>query len=313
MESWILDGGTLAQDFQLTRNCWSIQNSSSRGECQKAFPFEAEALPLQKAQASLWRPRNVMLASRKSPTWVIKWAKARFISYRPNRNGLFPRINATGVLLEGRGLVGYYCKFAPQYGNTDLTKEHRPNQVVWMENCQSAFDKLKSTRPISQAPDFDKSFVLNTDASDRGTADVLLQKSPVKELHAIFRCQQKAFQEGKTWGGCWKRVLFIICSINKLKHYLWGRRFLLRMDHSPLLWLDKIKYSNCKLLRWRLAWQGFDFETRHKPGKDNVVGYCCLLPRVSFEVPAEPCFPALQSVNNLHYVQAQSLACLGLL
>ena len=46
------------------------------------------------------------------------------------------------------GITGYYRKFLPNYASvaiplTDLTKKSAPNRVVWTEQCQQAWQKLK--------------------------------------------------------------------------------------------------------------------------------------------------------------------------
>lgn len=75
------------------------------------------------------------------------------------------------------GITGYYRCFIPHYAAlasplTDLTRNSQPNKVVWSSECARAFDNLKT---ILKSPEFDKKFVLQTDASDRGVGAVLSQ------------------------------------------------------------------------------------------------------------------------------------------
>ena len=73
------------------------------------------------------------------------------------------------------GLTGYYCYFIPNFTSlaaplTDLTKT-APMRVTWTEQCDQAFKDLKgslTSSPVLQNLDFEKSFILQTDASDRG-------------------------------------------------------------------------------------------------------------------------------------------------
>lgn len=53
--------------------------------------------------------------------------------------------------------------------------------------------------------------------------------------------------------------------------FLEGRSFVVESDHAPLQWLDRIKMTNQRLLRWSLTLQEFNFEVVHVKGKDNVV------------------------------------------
>ena len=77
------------------------------------------------------------------------------------------------------GLTGYYRKFIPQYASlavplTDLTRKTQPNRVTWTPACAVAFAKLKDALCASLlvSPDFEKQFMLQTDASDRGVGAV---------------------------------------------------------------------------------------------------------------------------------------------
>ena len=54
---------------------------------------------------------------------------------------------------------------------TDLTKKSVPNSGVWNEGCQRAFEILKKaliSEPVLSSPDVSKTFIVQTDASDRG-------------------------------------------------------------------------------------------------------------------------------------------------
>ena len=79
------------------------------------------------------------------------------------------------------GLAGYYRRFIPRFATiasplTELTK--KGVKFVWTENTESAFQHLKTclcSAPILAYPNFDKPFILQTDASDVGLGAVLTQ------------------------------------------------------------------------------------------------------------------------------------------
>lgn len=74
------------------------------------------------------------------------------------------------------GLTGYYRRFIPDYASiaaplSDLTRKNTPAHVTWTAVCEHSFQQLKTllcTSPVLQAPDFDRPFTLQTDASDAG-------------------------------------------------------------------------------------------------------------------------------------------------
>ena len=46
-----------------------------------------------------------------------------------------------------------------------------------------------------------------------------------------------------------KEVLALVWGIQKFKSYLYGRKFLLETDHQPLLYLNRAKVVNARLMR----------------------------------------------------------------
>ena len=97
------------------------------------------------------------------------------------------------------GLTGYYRKFIPSYADlattlTDLTKKQAPNRTCWTPECEKAFVALKEVlcaQPILRSPDFDREFVLQTDASDRGVGAVLSQYNDYGDEHPIAYFSRK--------------------------------------------------------------------------------------------------------------------------
>ncbi|CAM4672458.1 unnamed protein product [Lepidochelys kempii] len=177
------------------------------------------------------------------------------------------------------GLAGYYRRFVPHYSQiaaplTDLTKKKQPNAVQWTGKCQKAFNKLKATLmsdPVLRAPDFDKPFLVTTDASERGVGAVLMQKGPDQEFHPVVFLSKKLSERESNWSVTEKECYAIVYALEKLRPYVWGRRFHLQTDHAALKWLHTVKETNKKLLRWSLALQDFDFDIQHISGASNKV------------------------------------------
>ena len=42
------------------------------------------------------------------------------------------------------------------------------------------------------------------------------------------------------------------------------------MDHKPLVYLNKFKTTNPRLMRWALGLQTYNFRIVHIPGKENL-------------------------------------------
>lgn len=98
-----------------------------------------------------------------------------------------PRPSSKKQVRSFLGLVGFYRKFIPNFSVlalplTDLTKKGEPNVVQWGCAQENSFQALRNALikfPILKLPDMTKTFILATDASDRGIGTVLMQNKTV--------------------------------------------------------------------------------------------------------------------------------------
>ena len=90
-------------------------------------------------------------------------------------------------------MTDYYHHFIPHCSSvaaplTDLTKKAGPDPVEWMSDCTQAFGRLKELLcigPVLVAPDSSKTFVLQTDALQRGIGAVLSQEDDTGNDHPV--------------------------------------------------------------------------------------------------------------------------------
>lgn len=96
---------------------------------------------------------------------------------------------------------------------------------------------------ILRSLDFDKPFILQTDASDRGVEAVLSQKGEDNEEHLLgyfsrSYCRWRRntqLLKRSVWQLSWELVHFV---------YILGKIFTIQTDHRSLEWLDQ--NNNCK-------------------------------------------------------------------
>ena len=156
------------------------------------------------------------------------------------------------------GLVGYYRKFVPNFSTiaaplTDLTRKALPNRVSWSTCCDAAFKELKmllSSSPILLSPDFERPFVVQTDASDCGVAAVLSQLDGKDDEHPVAFFSRKLLPREQRYSTIEKECLAIKLGIQAFRFYLLGRPFVVQTDHRSLEWLHRLKDSNARLTRW---------------------------------------------------------------
>ena len=116
-------------------------------------------------------------------------------------------------------------------------------------------------------PNYDKDFVVRTDASDRGIGAVLLQEDR-GQLHPVMYQSRKLHGAECNYATVEKECLATVWGIQKFERYLYGRHFLLETDHQPLNGLQR-NPTNARLMRWSLQLQQYSFTVRVIQGKNN--------------------------------------------
>ncbi|XP_078248140.1 uncharacterized protein LOC144588713 [Pogona vitticeps] len=125
---------------------------------------------------------------------VIKPLEAKIEAVRD-----WPRPNTKKKVKSFLGLVGYYRKFIPRFGEiaaplTDLTRKKTDDSIPWTSDCEAAFQRLKEALinyPVLRAPDFDREFIIYTDASNSGVGAVLCQEDENGGQHPVSYLSRK--------------------------------------------------------------------------------------------------------------------------
>ena len=102
-------------------------------------------------------------------------------------------------------------------------------------------------RPILQLPDMTKDFILQTDPSDQAVGTVLLQEC-CDELFPVAFASKKFTEREKRYSTMEKECLALVWAVKKFQVYLYGRTFTLQTDHQPLVYLDKCKVENARMM-----------------------------------------------------------------
>ena len=187
-----------------------------------------------------------------------------------------PRPTTKTEIRSFLGLTGFYREYIPHYSTiaaplTDMTTKGKPQKVVWDETAEKAYTELKmrvTARPILQLPDNNKAFILRTDASDKGMGAMLLQEHEGKLFPVIFASKKLAERE-RRYSTMERECLAIIWAIRKFQLYLYGREFILQTDHQPLIYLQRAKFLNDRIMRWAMFLQNYSMKIESIKGKDN--------------------------------------------
>lgn len=129
-------------------------------------------------------------------------------------------------------LSGYYRKFIRGYAMiaSPLTDLLRKDAFHWSLEAEQAFKVLQSaitTAPVLQLPNFNKIFILETDASGFGIGYVLLQ-----DQHSIAFYGHKLSKRLQQASVYVRELHAITSAVGKWRQYLLGSRFIIRTDQK---------------------------------------------------------------------------------
>ncbi|GFW49541.1 retrovirus-related Pol polyprotein from transposon 297 [Trichonephila clavipes] len=148
----------------------------------------------------------------------------------------------------------------------------KEGRITWTTECENAFRELKGKlidKPVLYAPNFEREFIVQTDASNAGMGAVLTQLTEQGEEHPILYLSKKFSEVEKCYCTTEKECASIVFAIKRLHYYLDGNSFLVMTDHNPLVWLNRNVSSNPRLMRWALALQPYNFRIVHRSGKSH--------------------------------------------
>lgn len=173
------------------------------------------------------------------------------------------------------GLCSYYRRFVHGFANTakPLHKLCEKNvKFIWTDECQQAFDALKTalmTPPVLAYPIPEKTFILDTDASDRATGAVLSQMHADGE-HVIAYMSKAMNKHEQSYCVTRKELLAVVNALKHFNSYLYGQAVLLRTDNSAVSWVRNLKNPMGQMARWLQEIENYDLTVTHRPGSKHT-------------------------------------------
>jgi transposase InsO family protein len=177
------------------------------------------------------------------------------------------------------GMCSFYARFIPCFSEisaplNQLKKKNSP--FVWGRAQQKSFEKLKSkiaSPPVLRVPDFNKEFVVHTDASSNGVAGVLSQREGDSLVPVAFASRTLSDAERK-YTTYEAECLAVIFAVEKFDQYLRSKKFELHTDNEALSWMRSHPKQLGKVGRWLLRLSPYKFSTTHVRSSENVVADC---------------------------------------
>ena len=172
------------------------------------------------------------------------------------------------------GFAAYYRRFVQDYAQVASPLQRmvaKDSVFVWEPEQQQAFDALKAAfidAPMLAFPDPAGRLILDTDASADGIGAVLSQEVDGDErvlayASALMNVKQRRYCATQ------RELLAVVSFLQHFRTYLYGRRVIIRTDHSSLKWLHSFKNPQGLVAQWLEAMSEFDYEIVHRAGEKH--------------------------------------------
>ena len=136
---------------------------------------------------------------------------------------------------------------------------------------QKAFDKLKrifTSKPVLAAPNLNKEFRVEADASNYATGGVLSMKCSDKKWKPVTFISKSLSDIERNYEIHDKEILVVVKCLEAWRHFLEGTvvKFKIWTDHKNLEYFIKAQKLNKRQTRWALYLSRFDFMLKHVSG-----------------------------------------------
>lgn len=175
------------------------------------------------------------------------------------------------------GLLVYYSQHIPDFARkteslwgTIKGKYSFPLEGERLEMLNWLKQNLISPKVLC-FPDWELPFEVHTDASRKPGAlgAVLLQRDAKKAERVLGFFSRLLHGAEHNYSVTELECLAVRWAVQKLRPYLYGRRFTVVTDHVALKWMFSMKDPNPRLNRWVDYLRGFDFDIVYRPGRKH--------------------------------------------
>jgi transposase InsO family protein len=176
------------------------------------------------------------------------------------------------------GLLVYYSQHIPDFArkteslwSTVKGKYQFPLVGERLEVLNWLKQNLVSPK-ILGFPNWEWPFEVHTDASRKPGAlgAVLLQRDPHKKEERVLGFFSRLLHGAEhNYSVTELECLAVRWAVQKLRPYLYGRKFTVVTDHVALKWMFSMKDPNPRLNRWVDYLRGFDFDIVYRPGRKH--------------------------------------------
>lgn len=235
---------------------------------------------LEKLEEVFLRLRTAGLKVNAKKSFFAR-GELEYLGYWITRDGIQPlpdkvdaihRIKAPKTKKQLRsfiGIINYYRDMwvrrshvlAPLAQLTSKTTKWK-----WNEEHQKAFDdakKIIAKETLLAYPDFNKPFIIHTDASHLQLGAVISQdKKPIAFYSRKLNPAQTRYTTTE------RELLSIVETLKEFRNILLGHKIVVYTDHKNLTYKT---FNTERVMRWRLVLEEYGPELRYIKGENNVV------------------------------------------
>ena len=220
-------------------------------------------------QRSMWKVRKIEFLGVIIESNGIEMEKEKM-----DRMLSWPEPKNTKDIRKFLGLINYYRRFIKNFAQVArpmnmLTRKDVKQQQG--EEQQKAFDELKrifTTKPVLVAPDLNKEFRIEVDASNYATGGVLSIKCSNKLQRPVTFISKSLSDTEKNYEIHDKEMLVVVRYLEAWRYFLKGMtmKFEIWTDHKNLEYFMKVQKLNKRQARQTLYLLRFNFMLKHIPG-----------------------------------------------
>ena len=175
------------------------------------------------------------------------------------------------------GLANYFAHFMEAFRLAAVPLEELIKKGVkfkWLDKHTEAVNKIKEmllSPPVLAHPNFEKSFIVETDASQHGMGAVLIQVGEDGLEHPVMYYSKKFNKAEKNYIVSGQEALGVVYALRKWRGFVCnGKKIIVRTDHAPLKVFNRDKGElSQRLSRWLDFFGEYTLEFVHKPGCKN--------------------------------------------
>lgn len=186
------------------------------------------------------------------------------------------------------GFTSYYRKFVPNYSQIiqPMAKLLKNNvEYKWEEEQETAFENIKRkllSKIILSFPDYNKEFVVTSDASDTAISAALFQEKDERLCPISFASKILSDTE-KRYSICKREALAVMFALKKFRYVVKGYKVTILTDAKSVVYLFKNKLpEDSAMARYSMFCQDFRPNLRYFPGKFN--NFANMLSRQKFNM-----------------------------